>query len=131
MAETLFLPVCAASDAHGLSCPQFLGWYNPLKHETQLNGPAIKAWLDKGAQPTVSVENLLKKAMIVPAGPKKEYKQLSTKDGAAAKAAKAAEIKKAQTARAEKLKAQAAAAKEAAAAKAKADAEAAAAAPAA
>ena len=85
---------------------QFLGWYNPLKHETQLNGPAIKAWLDKGAQPSPSVENLLKKAMIVPqVGPKKEYKQLSSKDAAAAKAAKAAEIKKAATIRSDKLKA--------------------------
>lgn len=94
-----------------------------MKHETQLNGPAIKAWLDKGAQPTVSVENLLKKAMIVPqVGPKKEYKQLSSKDAAAAKAAKAAELKKAQTARQEKLKAKAAAAKEAAKAKAAAEA---------
>jgi ribosomal protein S16 len=117
--------VALALDVRGadLLCArlQFLGWYNPLKHETQLDGPAIQAWLAKGAQPSVSVENLLKKAMIVQqVGPKKEYKQLSTKDAATAKAAKAAELKKAATARADRLKAKAAAAKEAAKAKAEA-----------
>ncbi len=93
---------------------QYLGWYNPLKHETQLDAPNIKKWLDKGAQPSTSVENLLKKALIVPAGEKKVYKQLSTKDAAAAKAEKAAAVKKAAAAAAEKAKAKAAAAKEAA-----------------
>mmetsp|Transcript_7244 Transcript_7244/g.9795 ORF Transcript_7244/g.9795 Transcript_7244/m.9795 type:complete len:124 (+) Transcript_7244:91-462(+) len=44
---------------------QFLGWYDPIKHETQLNAPAIKKWLDCGAQPTDTVHNLLKKALIV------------------------------------------------------------------
>jgi len=94
-----------------LSCVQFLGWYNPLKKETQLDGPAIKKWLDQGAQPTETVANLLKKAMIMQQeGPKRVYKQLSTKDAAAAKAEKAAAIKKAQAAKADKAKAAAAAA---------------------
>ena len=109
---------------------QFLGWYNPLKHETQLNAPAIKKWLDCGAQPSGSVENLLKKALIVPQGERKVYKQMSTKDAIAAKNAKAAAVKMAQKAAADKAKAKAA---EAAAAKkaAEAAAKAAAAAPAA
>ena len=99
---------------------QYLGWYNPLKHETQLDAPAIKKWLDVGALPTTSVENLLKKALIVPAGEKKVYSQLSTKDNTAAKNARAAAAKKAATAAAEKVKA--AAAKKKAEAKAAADA---------
>ena len=111
--------------------PQFLGWYNPLKHETQLNAPAIKKWLDEGAQPTGTVENLLKKALIMPQiGPKKVYKQMSTKDAIAAKNAKAAAVKMAQKAAADKLKAKVAAeaaAKKAAEAAAKAAAAAAAA----
>eukprot|EP00854_Cymbomonas_tetramitiformis_P014092 gene14092-16665_t len=44
---------------------QNLGWYNPLKKETQLDAPAIKDWLEKGAQPSQTVENLLKKALII------------------------------------------------------------------
>jgi small subunit ribosomal protein S16 len=88
---------------------QFLGWYDPLKHETQLDAPNIKKWIELGAQPSTSVSNLLKKALIIPAGEKKVYAQLSTKAAAAAKAEKAAAIKKAQAAKA-------AAAKEAAAA---------------
>ena len=79
-----------------LPASQYLGWYNPLKHETQLDAPAIKKWLDVGAQPTVSVENLLKKALIVPAGEKKVYSQMSTKDATAAKNARAAAVKKAR-----------------------------------
>jgi ribosomal protein S16 len=98
---------------------QFLGWYNPLKHETQLDAPNIKKWLDQGAQPSPSVENLLKKALIIPAGEKKVYNQMSTKDATAAKNAKAAIIKKAQTVAADKIKAKAAAAKAAATAAAK------------
>lgn len=44
---------------------EFLGWYNPMSKETQLNAPAIKKWIDNGAQPTDTVNNLLKKALIV------------------------------------------------------------------
>eukprot|EP00894_Picocystis_sp_ML_P005356 jgi/Pico_ML_1/55873/g1494.t2 len=42
-----------------------LGWYDPIRHETQLKAPEIKRWLDVGAEPTKTVENLLKKAMII------------------------------------------------------------------
>jgi small subunit ribosomal protein S16 len=44
---------------------EFLGFYDPLKKETQLNAPAIKKWIANGAQPTETVHNLLKKALIV------------------------------------------------------------------
>jgi ribosomal protein S16 len=101
-------------DAHPGPPPQYLGWYNPLKKETQLDAPAIKKWLDVGAQPTVSVENLLKKALIVPAGEKKVYNQMSTKDATAAKNARAAAVKKALDAAKAKAKARADAAAKAA-----------------
>ena len=96
--------------ADAARAPQFLGWYNPLKKETQLDAPNIKKWLDQGAQPTETVANLLKKAMIMEhTGPKRVFNQLSSKAAAAAKAEKAAALKKAQNAKAEKLKAKLAA----------------------
>lgn len=42
-----------------------LGWYDPLKKDTNLNAPAIKKWLEVGAKPSDTVESLLKKAMIM------------------------------------------------------------------
>ena len=42
-----------------------LGFYDPLNKETSLNAPAIKKWLAVGAQPTETVANLLKKAMVL------------------------------------------------------------------
>ena len=44
---------------------EFLGFYDPLKKETQLNAPAIKKWVENGAQPTETVRCLLKKALII------------------------------------------------------------------
>ncbi|GAB4823939.1 hypothetical protein N2152v2_010985 [Parachlorella kessleri] len=44
---------------------EYLGWYNPIAKEANLNAPAIKKWLSVGAQPTETVANLLKKAMII------------------------------------------------------------------
>jgi small subunit ribosomal protein S16 len=44
---------------------EFLGWYDPLKKEANLNAPAIKKWLAVGAQPSDSVQSLLKKAMVM------------------------------------------------------------------
>lgn len=46
---------------------EYLGWYDPIKKEANLNAPAIKKWLEVGAQPSDTVGNLLKKAMIVDA----------------------------------------------------------------
>ncbi|KAL3134940.1 hypothetical protein ABBQ32_007901 [Trebouxia sp. C0010 RCD-2024] len=42
-----------------------LGWYDPLKKDTNLNAPAIKKWLAVGAKPSETVEVLLKKAMVM------------------------------------------------------------------
>ena len=52
---------------------QELGWYNPLSKETSLDAPNIKKWLEVGAQPSETVGNLLRKAMILqtPAKPRK------------------------------------------------------------
>lgn len=44
---------------------QELGWYDPLKKDTNLNAPAIKKWLEVGAIPSDTVEALLKKAMVM------------------------------------------------------------------
>lgn len=44
---------------------EYLGWYDPLKKETNLNAPAIKQWLSRGALPSETVENLLKRAYII------------------------------------------------------------------
>uniref|UniRef100_A0A7S0WIK9 30S ribosomal protein S16, chloroplastic n=1 Tax=Chlamydomonas leiostraca TaxID=1034604 RepID=A0A7S0WIK9_9CHLO len=50
---------------------EYLGWYDPLKKETNLNAPAIKQWLQNGAQPSDTVKNLLKKAFVIePDAPK-------------------------------------------------------------
>ncbi len=49
----------------GLCCAQNLGWYDPLRKETNLNAPAIKKWLAVGAQPSDTVKRLLKKAMVI------------------------------------------------------------------
>jgi len=46
---------------------EFLGWYNPLNKETNLNAPAIKKWMELGAEPSDTVRNLLKKAMVIEA----------------------------------------------------------------
>jgi small subunit ribosomal protein S16 len=44
---------------------EYLGWYDPLKKETNLNAPAIKQWLSVGAQPSETVRGLLKKAYVI------------------------------------------------------------------
>ena len=44
---------------------EFLGYYDPMSKETNLNAPAIKKWIGTGAQCSDTVENLLKKAMII------------------------------------------------------------------
>lgn len=49
---------------HPFSHAQRLGFYDPLKKETNLNAPAIKKWLALGATPSETVGRLLAKAMI-------------------------------------------------------------------
>ena len=65
---------------------QELGWYNPLSKETNLNAPAIKKWLQQGAQPSQTVGDLLRKAMILGeddfkrAGKQNKLKPVSERD---------------------------------------------------
>nr|YP_010287232.1 ribosomal protein S16 [Salvia trijuga]QVX31833.1 ribosomal protein S16 [Salvia trijuga]UKT61519.1 ribosomal protein S16 [Salvia trijuga] len=41
-----------------------VGLYDPTKNQTYLNIPVILYFLEKGAQPTGTVQNLLKKAGV-------------------------------------------------------------------
>nr|YP_010462653.1 ribosomal protein S16 [Primulina medica]UUJ36512.1 ribosomal protein S16 [Primulina medica] len=41
-----------------------VGFYDPMKNQTYLNVPAIIYFLERGAQPTGTVQNLLKKAEV-------------------------------------------------------------------
>nr|YP_008378768.1 ribosomal protein S16 [Najas flexilis]AFY64123.1 ribosomal protein S16 [Najas flexilis] len=41
-----------------------VGFYDPIKKQTYLNVPAVLYFLEKGAQPTETVHDLLKKAEI-------------------------------------------------------------------
>nr|YP_010462568.1 ribosomal protein S16 [Primulina lutea]UUJ36427.1 ribosomal protein S16 [Primulina lutea] len=41
-----------------------VGFYDPMKNQTYLNVPAILYFLKRGAQPTGTVQNLLKKAEV-------------------------------------------------------------------
>nr|YP_010699157.1 ribosomal protein S16 [Elsholtzia eriostachya]WCH61740.1 ribosomal protein S16 [Elsholtzia eriostachya] len=41
-----------------------VGFYDPMKNQTYLNVPVILSFLEKGAQPTGTVQNLLKKAEV-------------------------------------------------------------------
>jgi small subunit ribosomal protein S16 len=50
-----------------------LGHYAPIQKTCELNNERIKYWLDLGAQPTETVENILIRNKILPA---KQYKQV-------------------------------------------------------
>nr|YP_010260159.1 ribosomal protein S16 [Emblica urinaria]YP_010620530.1 ribosomal protein S16 [Phyllanthus niruri]UIX54966.1 ribosomal protein S16 [Emblica urinaria]WAX37421.1 ribosomal protein S16 [Moeroris amara]WAX37675.1 ribosomal protein S16 [Phyllanthus niruri] len=41
-----------------------VGFYDPIKNQTHLNVPAILYFLEKGAQPTGTVRDILKKAGV-------------------------------------------------------------------
>nr|YP_009439873.1 ribosomal protein S16 [Gynostemma caulopterum]YP_009468843.1 ribosomal protein S16 [Gynostemma compressum]YP_010578813.1 ribosomal protein S16 [Gynostemma guangxiense]WET25083.1 ribosomal protein S16 [Gynostemma longipes]ATG86744.1 ribosomal protein S16 [Gynostemma caulopterum]AVA29835.1 ribosomal protein S16 [Gynostemma compressum]UZP47241.1 ribosomal protein S16 [Gynostemma guangxiense]WET24742.1 ribosomal protein S16 [Gynostemma caulopterum] len=41
-----------------------VGFYDPIKNQTHLNVPAILYFLEKGAQPTGTVDDILKKAGV-------------------------------------------------------------------
>nr|QUB02658.1 ribosomal protein S16 [Streptolirion volubile] len=43
---------------------QKVGFYDPIKNQTYLNLPAVLYFLEKGAQPTGTVYDILKKAEI-------------------------------------------------------------------
>nr|WIA69049.1 ribosomal protein S16 [Scutellaria barbata] len=51
-----------------------VGFYDPLKNETYLNVPLILYFLEKGAQPTGTVQNLLKKAEVFKELPSNQMK---------------------------------------------------------
>nr|YP_010018273.1 ribosomal protein S16 [Primula atrodentata]QOJ47888.1 ribosomal protein S16 [Primula atrodentata] len=51
-----------------------VGFYDPIKNQTYLNVPVILYFLDKGAQPTETVQDILKKAEVF-----KEFNSNQTK----------------------------------------------------
>nr|YP_009108741.1 ribosomal protein S16 [Oncinotis tenuiloba]AIW05587.1 ribosomal protein S16 [Oncinotis tenuiloba] len=44
---------------------QKVGFYDPIKNQTYLNVPAILYFLEKGAQPTETVQDILKRVGVV------------------------------------------------------------------
>nr|QVL26815.1 ribosomal protein S16 [Siphocranion macranthum] len=51
-----------------------VGFYDPMKNQTYLNVPVILYFLEKGAQPTETVQNLLKKAEVFKELPSNQMK---------------------------------------------------------
>nr|YP_010516299.1 ribosomal protein S16 [Striga asiatica]YP_010516369.1 ribosomal protein S16 [Striga asiatica]UXL88459.1 ribosomal protein S16 [Striga asiatica]UXL88529.1 ribosomal protein S16 [Striga asiatica] len=51
-----------------------VGFYDPLKNQTYLNVPLLLYFLEKGAQPTETVQNLLKKAELFQELPSNQMK---------------------------------------------------------
>nr|UED22338.1 ribosomal protein S16 [Rehmannia glutinosa] len=51
-----------------------VGFYDPMKNQTYLNVPVILYFLKKGAQPTGTVQNLLKKAEVFKEVPSNQMK---------------------------------------------------------
>nr|QXG83042.1 ribosomal protein S16 [Stylidium petiolare] len=41
-----------------------VGFYDPINNQTYLNIPAIISFLENGAQPTITVQDILKKAGV-------------------------------------------------------------------
>ena len=60
---------------------QRLGYYDPLRKETNLNAPAIKKWLEVGAQPSETVGNLLRRAMIIETEGTPRFQQPKKEEG--------------------------------------------------
>nr|YP_010520962.1 ribosomal protein S16 [Isodon coetsa]YP_010521490.1 ribosomal protein S16 [Isodon calcicola]UXP77386.1 ribosomal protein S16 [Isodon coetsa]UXP77914.1 ribosomal protein S16 [Isodon calcicola]UXP80202.1 ribosomal protein S16 [Isodon grandifolius var. grandifolius] len=51
-----------------------VGFYDPMKNQTYLNVPVILYFLEKGAQPTGTVQSLLKKAGVFKEFPSNQMK---------------------------------------------------------
>nr|YP_009344418.1 ribosomal protein S16 [Rehmannia chingii]YP_009354274.1 ribosomal protein S16 [Rehmannia elata]APT42261.1 ribosomal protein S16 [Rehmannia chingii]AQZ40851.1 ribosomal protein S16 [Rehmannia elata] len=51
-----------------------VGFYDPMKNQTYLNVPVILYFLKKGAQPTGTVQNILKKAEVFKELPSNQMK---------------------------------------------------------
>ncbi len=98
-----------------------LGTYNPLlpkdsEERVKIDLDAVKAWLDKGAQPTDRVARMLEAAGLIEkktrSNPKKGEPGKAAQDRVAEKAAKAAEAAEAAAAPAEEAPAEEAATEE-------------------
>ncbi len=50
-----------------------LGWYNPRTKEKYFKTERVKYYLERGAQPTVTVFNMLVSKNIIPGPKKKKY----------------------------------------------------------
>lgn len=73
-----------------------LGFYNPHSKEAKIDGERVKHWMERGAQPTATVNNLLIKKGMITGEKMRAHASLSKKAeeapaGAAVKAASAAE----------------------------------------
>ena len=62
--STVSSPLIPRARRDGLPL-QTLGWYDPIRKQSNLDAPAIKDWIAKGAQPSETVGALLKKALII------------------------------------------------------------------
>nr|YP_008964849.1 ribosomal protein S16 [Schwalbea americana]CDJ38599.1 ribosomal protein S16 [Schwalbea americana] len=51
-----------------------VGFYDPMKNQTYLNVPVILYFLERGAQPTGTVQNLFKKAEVFKELPSNQMK---------------------------------------------------------
>nr|AYH52022.1 ribosomal protein S16 [Amphilophium bracteatum] len=51
-----------------------VGFYDPINNQTYLNVPAILFFLEKGAQPTKTVKNILQKAEVFKELPSNQMK---------------------------------------------------------
>nr|QXL59357.1 ribosomal protein S16 [Pedicularis oederi var. sinensis] len=51
-----------------------VGFYDPIKNQTYLNVPVILYLLERGAQPTGTIQNLLKKAELFKELPSNQIK---------------------------------------------------------
>nr|AYH52036.1 ribosomal protein S16 [Amphilophium gnaphalanthum]AYH52038.1 ribosomal protein S16 [Amphilophium lactiflorum] len=51
-----------------------VGFYDPIKNQTYLDVPAVLFFLEKGAQPTKTVRNILKKAEVFKELPSNQMK---------------------------------------------------------
>ncbi|MFY9402155.1 MAG: 30S ribosomal protein S16 [Candidatus Omnitrophota bacterium] len=55
------ISVLDASKGRDARVLEELGFYSPLKGEVRINKERTEAWLKRGAQPTLTVKNIIKK----------------------------------------------------------------------
>ena len=61
-------------------CLEDLGWYDPVSKKGDLKGERVAYWVEKGAQPTASVAQLLKRYKILPKKPESQKVERSSKE---------------------------------------------------